>query len=95
MSKGYTINYFVNTIKGAKAAALKSDVYEAISPRNGFFSVKAIALDNFLGGETLAYQIAEGIGSFEGLGKTPRSRLLKALSLRKKNGKTHTFTSQF
>jgi hypothetical protein len=85
MSKGYTINFFVNALKGVTNTQLnKNGVFNVVSPVYGSFSVKAAALDTFLGGNTSS--IASGDGAFANLGKTPRTRLIKALKLRKQFG---------
>lgn len=85
MSKGYTINFFVNTLKGVTNTQLNNNgVFNVVSPRLGRFSVKANTLNNFLGGQ--AAYIEYGTGAFAKLGKTPRTRLLKALKLRKQFG---------
>lgn len=85
MSKGYTINFFINTFKGTTNTQLNNNgVFSVVSPRHGISSVKATALNTFLDGYTLS--IANGTGVFAKLGKTPRTRLLKALKLRKQFG---------
>jgi hypothetical protein len=85
MSKGYTINFFVNTLVNATNSQInKNGIFNVVSPRLGVNSVKAETLNNFLGGQ--AASIAYGTGKFAVLGKTPRTRLLKALKLRKQFG---------
>lgn len=85
MSKGYTISFFINTLTNTTNSTLNTQgVFSAVSPLYGAESVKAKALDNYLGGN--AVKIATGKGAFAKLGKTPRTRLIKALKLRKKNG---------
>lgn len=86
MSKGYTISYFVNVLSNARTSqVLNADaVYSTVSPRFGYASVKARALDTWLNHKTTA--IANGYGRFASFGKTPRARVLKALRLRKQNG---------
>jgi hypothetical protein len=85
MSKGYTINYFVNVFTNTTNTQIaRNGVYNTVSPRNGYASVKAGALDRFLQGQT--YAIANGTGVFASFGKTPRARLLKALRNRKRYG---------
>lgn len=83
MSKGYTLNYFINVLSNTRTVS-NIAVYSTFSPRFGKASVKARALDAWLDNQTL--EIARGHGRFAHLGKTPRSRLLKALRLRKQNG---------
>jgi len=85
MSKGYTINFFVNTLKGSTNTQLNNyGVFNVVSPVYGANSVKASTLNTFLGGNTAS--IAAGVGAFSKLGKTPRTRLIKALKLRKQFG---------
>ena len=85
MSKGYTINFFINTLSGVTNTQINNNgLFNVVSPVYGVNSVKAQALDNWLGGNTAS--IAFGTGKFAALGKTPRTRLLKALKLRKKFG---------
>ena len=87
MSKGYTISYFIKALKNAPTRTVgntASSVFQAISPRLGLFSVKADALDTWLNYRT--HDIAQGNGVFSTYGKTPRARLLRALSSRFKNG---------
>lgn len=85
MSKGYTIQSFINIISGTtNTALLNNGVYNVVAPRFGANSVKAEALDNFLGANTLA--IVNGKGKFGTLGKTARGRLLKALRNRQTLG---------
>ena len=87
MSKGYTLNYFINTISSASNRQIEQNgVFRVISPRLGGTSVKAQALVNFLGGHGTTFSVVNGSGRFAGFGKTPRARLLKALKLRKRNG---------
>ena len=85
MSKGYTINFFINVIKNTKSRAVTSDnVYNVVAPRYGQFSVKSEALDYWLNFNTA--DISEGRGRFSTYGKTPRARLLTALKNRKVKG---------
>jgi hypothetical protein len=85
MSKGYTINFFVTTLKNVSAKTVTTrGVYNAVSPRYGIFSAKANALDGWLNYNTRA--IVKGEGRFASYGKTARARLLTALRRRKKNG---------
>jgi len=85
LSKGYTINYFIDVLKSAATNKVtKEGVYSVVSPRFGGQSVKANALDGWLNFKTNA--IAKGVGQFASYGKTPRARLLTALSKRKKLG---------
>jgi hypothetical protein len=86
MSKGYTISYFVKAISKASNGELKNSVYSVVAPRGGFNTVKAHALDAWLGGPGFAARVAKGTGRFAGFGNSARTRLLKALRLRKKNG---------
>lgn len=85
MSKGYTIQYFLNTFAGVSNTALnRQGVYDVVSPRYGAESIKAFTLDEYLSGRTL--NVYRGVGGFSNLGKTPRTRLINALKLRKKLG---------
>lgn len=87
MSKGYTISYFVNVFSSASTRQLDSvpAVYKTLSPRYRGLAVKSRALNTWLGGNTNA--IVLGTGRFATFGATPRARLLKALRMRKQNGK--------
>jgi len=85
MSKGYTINFFIQAVKSATTASVTNNgVYNVVSPRFGAFSTKACALDSWLGHKT--DDIFIGRGRFSSYGKTPRTRLLTALRNRKKIG---------
>ena len=85
MSKGYTISYFVKVLKNAKVSSFtKTSVYNIVSPRDGALSVKAGALDTWLGHQTSS--ISLGTGRFASYGKTSRARLLFALKNRKMTG---------
>jgi hypothetical protein len=85
MSKGYTINFFINTLTGATNTQIDNyGVFNVVSPRYGAGSVKAEALNTLLDGSVC--DIAAGAGKFAKLGKTSRTRLLKALRIRKKFG---------
>jgi hypothetical protein len=85
MSKGYTINYYTNLFKSASPRNLTpTNLPNFVSPVYGSSSVKFSQLDGFLGGNI--FEIARGHGDFASFGKTPRARILKALSLRKKHG---------
>ncbi len=88
MSKGYTINYFVNLISDLKETELKKDIYKAIAPRGGYNSERAIRLEDWVGGEETFREIAAGkTARTKALGKTTRARILKALKTRKAKGK--------
>ena len=81
----YTIQNFINTVTAVNNKTLVSNgVYGVVAPRFGASSVKALTLDFFLGGNTVA--IFNGTGEFASLGKTPRTRLLTALRNRQTNG---------
>lgn len=85
MSKGYTIQYFINTFTNTTVATVnRNTVYDVVSPRFGETSVKAEALDAWLG--TSAEDVANGTGVFSTLGKTRRARVLKALRNRQRFG---------
>lgn len=84
-TKGYTIQYFIDLFANTSNKQLVTNgVYETISPRDGAASVRADVLDHWLGGNT--YNVVWGKNGFETLGKTPRTRILKALHNRKANG---------
>ena len=88
MSKGYTINYYTNLFKSASPRRLTpTNLPDFVSPVYGSSSVKFDQLNSFLSGKI--FEIARGHGSFANLGKTPRARILNALSLRKKYGSIH------
>jgi hypothetical protein len=86
MTKGYTLNYFVNLISTSRSRQLTTTqaVYSFVSPRFGYNSTRALVLDTWLGYNTR--EIVNGDGRFANYGKTPRARLLKALRNRKANG---------
>ena len=84
MSKGYTIAFFINEIQSkVSSRGDASALVKAISPVYGINSVKIGALDTFVGN---LGRVVNGNGKYAGFGKTPKSRLLKALRLRKKLG---------
>lgn len=84
MSRKYTIAYFINEISTKTRPSLSSvGVVNAISPMYGFNSVKIQTLNHLIGNFNA---VAGGIGKYAGFGKTPKTRLLKALKLRKKLG---------
>ena len=85
MSKGYTLSFFINTLTNATTRQVTNQgVYDVVSPLGGVFSVKADALDTWLGYNTGA--IARGEGRFATYGKSSRARLLTALRNRKNTG---------
>ena len=86
MSKGYTITFFINEIQSkvsSKNSVSAVAIANAISPNNGLSGVKLATLNDFVGNY---YDVVNGTGKYAGFGKTPRTRLLKALKLRKKHG---------
>lgn len=84
MSKGYTIAFFINELQSkAKPSNSAASIANVISPIYGVDSVKFSTLNSLVGNFGL---VANGIGKYAGFGKTPKTRLLKALKLRKKNG---------
>lgn len=86
MSKGYTIAFFINELESKVGRnSSVNNVISTISPRYGLDSVKLNALNVFVGNFT---NVANGTGKYAGFGKTPRTRLLKALKMRKKFGFT-------
>jgi hypothetical protein len=86
MTKGYTLNYFVNLFTSSRSRQLNSTkaVYNFVSPRFGYNSTRAVVLDAWLGDNTT--QIVNGTGRFSTYGTTPRARILKALRNRKTTG---------
>ena len=89
MTKGYTLNYFVNLFNKTSANTISGtkDVYTFISPRLGFHSTRAVVLETWLGSQKQLRAITNGTGRFSTYGTTPRARILKALRNRKVNGK--------
>ena len=87
MSKGYTIQYFIDLFTNTNNTVFKNNtVYDIVSPRYGSDSVKAQALTEWLGFNPV--HVANGVGGFRTLGATPRTRLLKALKNRQRFGTT-------
>ena len=86
MSKGYTIAFFINEIntKVKRKNNSFTGIINLISPTYGVESVKFKTLNSFVGGGYV--DIVNGYGKYAGFGKTPKTRLLKALKLRKKFG---------
>lgn len=90
MSKGYTIEFYIREISGLNNKAITNKLLQTtglwviISPKLGIFSVKYKKLSNLLGYE--ANLVAKGIDKYSNLGKTPKTRLIKALKIRKKYG---------
>lgn len=83
-SKGYTIAFFIREINSkVKSSNSTSVIVNTISPTYGVASVKLGTLSDFIGSFN---NVANGVGKYAGFGKTPKTRLLKALKLRKKNG---------
>jgi len=85
MSKGYTIAFLINEVKTKLKSSNLSPlgVAYSLSPQKGINSVKIEALSKFIGNFD---GVVNGSGKYAGYGKTPRTRLLKALKLRKKHG---------
>jgi hypothetical protein len=85
MSKGYTIQSFINLFTNTTNSTLnRVGVETVVSPRFGVYSVKFNTLEDLL--NTDVYDVVNGIGTFATLGKTPRTRILTALRNRKKFG---------
>jgi len=84
-SKGYTIAFLINEVKTKLKSSNISplSVAHTLSPNKGLNSVKIEALNTFIGNFT---GVVNGKGKYAGYGKTPKTRLLKALKLRKKLG---------
>jgi hypothetical protein len=84
MHKGYTINFFINEVKNTSNRELATSVARAVAPRGGVNSGKFQALCGFLGSATTVRAIVNGSNKkLASLGKTPKTRLLRALRLRK------------
>jgi hypothetical protein len=82
MSKGYTISFFMRALEGTDKRMVSFEhIYNIISPRIGFFSVKSEQFDTWLYNNTL--DIYCGVGKFKKFGSYPKQRLMKALKLRK------------
>ena len=85
MHKGYTLNYLIEQVKNTTNTEITTNgIYNTLSPRAGVYSVKGDVLDGFLFHNTQA--VVAGAGIFATYGKTPKTRLLKALKLRKTTG---------
>ena len=84
-TKGYTLQYFINLVSNTTNSQYnRNSVYDVISPTRGFNSVRSYVLDTWLNNATTS--IVEGTGVYSTFGKTPRTRLLKALRNRKTTG---------
>jgi len=91
MSKGYTLVYFIkmfqdiptHLIVTADKVGKKSKTVEGhlAHKKTGLPTAKSTVLYDFLYGHV--NEIAEGKYNYSTLGKTPKTRLLKALKLRK------------
>jgi len=85
MSKGYTMSYFINEITEKVSTRDRASVaIKKLFPNKGTDSVKYQALCNWLGADF--FRVACGVTKYNGLGKTSKTRLLKALKFRKKTG---------
>lgn len=88
MGHHYYPQYFINKISGLSARQLgnrTTTFVNTLAPVKGSNSVKVQSLNNLLGGQLT--QIIAGRGQFRTFGRSARSRVLKALRLRK-NGIT-------
>lgn len=84
MTKKYTLNVLITEVSSLTAKQVQSNFFEAISPREGIYSRKNQVLAKFLGGKNVVTSILKGnTKAMKALGATPKSRLVKALKLRK------------
>lgn len=81
MTKAYTLNRLINEVSAVNYRDVKdfTTFASAVSPIAGTDSVKIQVLNNFLFGEL------GNVLKNTSFGKTPRTRVLTALRLRKKN----------
>lgn len=84
-TKKYTINLLLNEVSSLNNSQLSSvrSLAKALSPRAGTNSAKLNALKSYVSGSLNS--VLSGSGSAQSLGKTPRTRLLKALKNRKRS----------
>ena len=86
-TKRYTLVSLINEVSSLKPSQVTSlyTLKNAVSPRvaEGQVSAKLYAIDNFLNGNLTS--VINGRGKFASLGKTGRTRLLRALKNRKAN----------
>jgi hypothetical protein len=83
MSKGYTLNYFINLFNNTTTSDWKGrSVFDFVETKRG---VRATALENFIGYGVIS-NVDLGSKQTNVLGKTPRARILKALYNRKRHG---------
>lgn len=81
-TKGYTINYFIDLFTNTTNRQLVTNgVSAVVSPRFGATSVRAKVLDRLLNYDVI--EIVNGFYDYSSFGSTPRTRILKALRLRK------------
>ena len=85
MASSYTIPYFIREINKLNNKCIEHfGIADALCTRKGVSSVKFRKLSMYLG--YFATGVARGSGDYYKLGKTPKTRLIKALQLRKKYG---------
>jgi hypothetical protein len=90
MSKGYTIQFYIKLIRKLSNNAILENIYDAIAPVGGYESVKAYKLDEWLGDVNSDNTLEIIFGTTDralAFGKTPKTRLIKALKARKTNGR--------
>jgi hypothetical protein len=82
MTKAYTISRLISEVSALRNSQVSntSTLASALSPRAGSLSVKFYILDSFLNGQLA--QVVQGNGRFGSLGKTPRTRVVRALRAR-------------
>ena len=84
-TKAYTLNLLINEVSSIPATVGSlANLTSIISPRAGSTSAKVAALENFLNGKLV--NVFYGNNGYAKFGKTPRTRLVRALRARK-NGK--------
>ena len=92
MHRGYTLNFFINTIKALPAKTVEKDFYKALAPRDGYESGKSAALDCWLGdnwGQNTLEILHASSKRARKLGATAKQRILTALKNRKTKGKVY------
>ena len=83
MTKAYTLVNLIKEVASIRYSANADQVVTKLSPRKGRAGLKIYAINNFLGG--LLPEVFDG--TVTGLkGTSARTRLLRALRIRKKNG---------
>lgn len=82
-TKKYTINLLISEVSSLTPSSFSSvkTLTSALSPRTGATSAKVAALNSFLNGNLT--RIVNGTGNYSSFGKTPRTRIVRALRARK------------